>query len=171
MIASILHAKYNNGMKNTKKGCDSLTLDKQLCHRLYVTSNAVTRASRPVLEAIDLTYSQYVVMMALWEEDALSVGELQQKTLIDSGCLSLMLKKMVSKDLIKLVASQADKRSKVVYLTEAGLALKAIAQSERDKLHAVQTTLLTTEEFETLTQLLDKLQTGLLANEINGKSI
>lgn len=167
LIASTLCAKYNAFMKNTQKGCDSLTLDKQLCHRLYVTSNAVIRASRPVLEATDLTYPQYVVMMALWEKDALSVGELQQKTLIDSGCLSLMLKKMVAKTLIQLVANEDDKRRKTVKLTKSGLSLRAIAQRERDKLNAIQTQLLTGDEFEHLTHLLDKLKTGLLAHETN----
>lgn len=146
--------------------CDNLTLDKQLCHRLYVTSNAVTRASRSILDATGLTYPQYVVMMALWEHDAISVGELQQKTLIDSGSLSLMLKKMVAKNLIQLIASKDDKRRKAVHLTEEGWALRAIAQHERDKMHAAQAQLLTENELNQLTYLLDKLKTGLLANDI-----
>lgn len=72
-------------------------LKNLLCHRLYTASNAITRTYRPFLEALQLTYPQYITMVALWEKDNLSVKELHKITEIDNGCLSLMLKKMLEK--------------------------------------------------------------------------
>ncbi|MEC8226255.1 MAG: MarR family transcriptional regulator, partial [Pseudomonadota bacterium] len=62
-----------------------LKLDNQLCHRLYMASNGIARAYRDSLNQLDLTYPQYVVMMALWEKDQISIAELLEKTAIDGG--------------------------------------------------------------------------------------
>ncbi len=144
---------------------DSQRLANQLCHRFYVISNAITRAYRPLLDETDLTYPQYVVMMALWEEDDLSISELQQKTLIDTGCLSLMLKKMRSKGVIELSTSQTDRRVKKVVLTEKGAALKATTQKARDEFRQTQQPVLTDAELQQLTDLLDKLKAGLVTKD------
>ncbi len=139
---------------------DNQQLDKQLCHRFYVISNAITRNYRPALDKINLTYPQYVAMMALWEKDNISVGELHKKTLIDNGCLTLMLKKMCDKGFIKMVISDTDKRMKKIKLTAKGTQLKAVAQKERNALPQEQ--ILSKEEVQQLTQLLDKLKSGLI---------
>ncbi len=149
----------NNKITNST---DSQQLANQLCHRFYVISNAITRKYKPMLDTINLTYSQYVVMMALWEKDDISISELQQKTLIDTGCLSLMLKKMCNKNLIKLAVSDTDKRMKKVKLTDKGSKLKVTAQKERDKLQKEQNQLLSEAEFQQLINLLDKLKADLL---------
>ncbi len=115
-----------------------------------------------MLDKLNLTYPQYVVMMALWEEDNISISELQQITLIDIGCLSLMLKKMQAKGLIDLVASVTDKRMKKVKLTSAGTELKSRAQQEKDKLQQTQEPTLSDSEIQQLTDLLDKLKNGLI---------
>ncbi|MDG6882445.1 Organic hydroperoxide resistance transcriptional regulator [Phocoenobacter uteri] len=141
---------------------DNHQLSNQLCHRFYVISNAITRRYRASLEKVNLTYPQYVAMMALWEEDNISVGELHKKTLIDNGCLTLMLKKMCDKNLITLVVSETDKRMKRVKLTEKGAKLKEIVQKEREKAQQEQNKLLTEDEFQQLVFLLDKFKSGLI---------
>ncbi|MDP8162374.1 MarR family transcriptional regulator [Pasteurella skyensis] len=137
-------------------------LSNQLCHRFYVISNAITRRYRTSLEKVDLTYPQYVAMMALWEEDNISVGELHKKTLIDNGCLTLMLKKMCDKNLITLIVSDTDKRMKKVKLTDKGIKLKEIVQKEREKAQQEQEKRLTEEEYQQLVFLLDKFKSGLV---------
>ncbi|MBR0572624.1 MULTISPECIES: MarR family winged helix-turn-helix transcriptional regulator [Pasteurellaceae] len=137
-------------------------LSNQLCHRFYVISNAITRRYRASLEKIDLTYPQYVAMMALWEEDNISVGELHKKTLIDNGCLTVMLKKMCDKNLITLISSDTDKRIKKVKLTDKGLKLKVIAQKEREKIQQEQKQILSETEYQQLIYLLDKLKSDLI---------
>ncbi len=71
-----------------------LKLENQLCHRFYTLSNAFTRAYRPLLKALDITYPQYVTLMALWETDDITIAELLEKTVIDGGAMSLILKKL-----------------------------------------------------------------------------
>lgn len=142
------------------------TLESQLCHRLYVLSNAVTRTYRPLLEAVNLTYPQYVVMMALWQQHAnnqhhLSIGELQKITSIDNGCLSLMLKKMVNKGVIELTANPLDKRSKMISLSQVGIDLEQQAGQEKAKIQQQQQDTLSEEDYQNLTHLLDKLKKGL----------
>ncbi len=148
------HADDNDIEKN-----DNQLLENQLCHRMYVISNAITRAYRPLLEKTNLTYPQYVAMMALWEKDNITIGELHTKTKIDMGCLSVMLKKMCHKDLLQLIPSDIDKRVKYVQLTEHGKAIKAVANLERNNL--ADTSLLEADEFQTLIHLLDKLKDNL----------
>lgn len=137
-------------------------LKNLLCHRLYTASNAITRTYRSFLENINLTYPQYITMIALWEKDNLSVKELHQITEIDNGCLSLMLKKMVEKKLITLVPCNKDKRIKYVQLTKMGRQLEAIAMAEKNKIEQTRTKRLTEEEYNQLVDLLDKLKNNLL---------
>ena len=65
-----------------------LKLENQLCHRFYTLSNAFTRAYRPLLKALDITYPQYVTLMALWETDHITIAELLDRTAIDGGAMS-----------------------------------------------------------------------------------
>lgn len=106
-----------------------LSLSNQICHRFYIASNAITRAYKPHLDALNLTYPQYIVMMALWEHKDVEVGQLQALTSIDSGALSLILKKLVQKDLIKVAVNPEDKRRKRVQLSTAGQELEQSAAS------------------------------------------
>ncbi len=115
-----------------------------------------------MLDRVNLTYPQYVVMMALWEKDDVSISELQQKTLIDIGCLSVMLKKMRDKGVIELLASPTDKRMKKVKLSDAGTRLKDHAQQERQQLLQTHQPSLSLAELQQLMNLLDKLKAGLL---------
>lgn len=97
-----------------------LKLENQLCHRFYTLSNAFTRAYRPLLKALDITYPQYVTLMALWESDNITIAELLDRTSIDGGAMSLILKKLEDKTYLRVVKDEQDKRVKRVCLTNTG---------------------------------------------------
>ena len=105
----------------------SLTLDKQVCFALYSASNAVTRAYRPILQKLDLTYLQYMVMMVLWEHHSLNVKELGAKLHLDSGTLTPLLKRLDAKQLIIRTRGEQDERVRQISLTDAGAELKVDA--------------------------------------------
>jgi len=101
-----------------------LRLDKQLCFALYGAAHAFTRAYKPLLTPLGLTYPQYVVMMALWEEDDLSVKALGEKVGLDSGTLSPLLKRLEQIQYVSRRRDAADERVVFITLTEEGKALK-----------------------------------------------
>lgn len=105
-----------------------LKLENQLCFPLYACSKEVVRRYTPHLDKIGLTYTQYLVMMALWEYGDLSVGEMGEKLYLDSGTLTPLLKKMEVRGLIKRVRSDVDGRRVVISLTDEGAALKERAR-------------------------------------------
>ena len=105
-----------------------LKLENQLCFPLYACSKEVVRRYAPYLDKLNLTYTQYLVMMALWEYGELSVGELGERLYLDSGTLTPMLKKMEEKGYVIRVRSSVDERRVNVQLTEAGEALKGSAR-------------------------------------------
>ncbi|MCS4307053.1 DNA-binding MarR family transcriptional regulator [Rheinheimera pacifica] len=102
----------------------TLPLEQQLCFALYSASNAVVRLYRPLLQPFDLTYPQYVVMLALWQQDNISLGELGSKTLFDSGTLTPLVKKLEQKGWLKRIPSAVDERVKHVVLTSSGKTLE-----------------------------------------------
>lgn len=102
----------------------TLPLDQQLCFALYSVSNAVVRLYRPLLQPFDLTYPQYVVLLALWQQDNISLGKLGRATLFDSGTLTPLVKKLEQKQLLQRLPSQDDERVKQVVLTAEGRALQ-----------------------------------------------
>lgn len=108
---------------------DPLLLDHQVCRSLYSASNALTRAYRPLLAPLGLTYPQYLVMLALWEQDRVSVGDLCTRTRLDPGSLTPLLKRMASKGLLLRARAKVDERKRVIALTRAGLALKEAARA------------------------------------------
>ena len=108
---------------------DHLKLENQLCHRLYVASNALTRIYRPFLEKLSISYPQYVVLMALWEEDKITMGELSKRTLMDKGFLTTIVKKLEESSILKLKSDSHDKRKKVIELTKKGWGLQSKASS------------------------------------------
>ncbi|MEI8670558.1 MULTISPECIES: MarR family winged helix-turn-helix transcriptional regulator [unclassified Pseudoalteromonas] len=103
---------------------EQLKLKNQLCHRLYMASNSIARAYREPLNELNLTYPQYVVMMALWEQDEITIAELIDKTAIDGGAMTQILKKMSDKSLLAVIKDEHDKRKRLVQLTQHGQSLK-----------------------------------------------
>ncbi|MBF6468652.1 MarR family transcriptional regulator [Nocardia beijingensis] len=106
---------------------DHLTLDEQLCFPLYAASRAMTAVYRPKLERLGLTYPQYLVMLALWERDERSVGDVCQALDLDSGTLSPLLKRLEAAGLLERRRSAADERRVDIRLTDRGRALRAEA--------------------------------------------
>lgn len=114
---------------------EQLKLKNQLCHRLYMASNSIVRAYREPLADINLTYPQYVVMMALWEEDKITIAALVEKTAIDGSAMTQILKKIADKALLTITLDVKDKRKRLVQLTAAGQDLKLKAASIPSKIH------------------------------------
>lgn len=107
---------------------EALALDNQLCFALYTASRAVIRLYRPLLDALGLTYPQYLVMLVLWEHGTVTVKELGRELDLDSGTLSPLLKRLEAHGLVARVRSSTDERSVLVGLTEAGTALRERAE-------------------------------------------
>lgn len=133
-----------------------LKLDNQICHRLYMASNSVVRAYRDALNQLDLTYPQYVVMMALWEENKMSIAGLLNKTKIDGGAMTQILKKMADKQLLSVVIDKEDKRKRLVKLESHGLKLQHQAVDIPDQIRC-RFQSINTQEADQLMHLLDKL--------------
>lgn len=102
----------------------TLPLPQQVCFALYSANNAMMRLYRPLLQPFDLTYPQYVVLLALWQQDNISLGQLGTATLFDSGTLTPLVKKLEQKGWLQRVSDASDERVKKVLLTAAGRALE-----------------------------------------------
>lgn len=139
---------------------DILKLENQLCHRFYAVSNALTRVYRPLLKSLDITYPQYVVMMGLWEEDAITIQVLLQRTRIDGGAMSLILKKLQAKGYIDVKVGEQDKRARFIHLTEAGRAAKAAAEDIPKQL-VCKINRLNNDELAEMRRLIDLLSDDL----------
>jgi DNA-binding MarR family transcriptional regulator len=106
---------------------DELSLDRQLCFALYAASRAMTAVYRPVLDELGITYPQYLVLLALWEQDGRGVGELCEELSLDTGTLSPMLKRLGALGLVERQRLASDERRVEIRLTERGRALRAQA--------------------------------------------
>lgn len=111
-------------MTNTSDSCESLRLDNQLCFALHSTSLLMTKVYKPLLQALGLTYPQYLAMMVLWEENALTVSEISNRLLTDPGSLTPLLKRLEGEGLLSRTRSREDERVVVVELTDAGRNLR-----------------------------------------------
>jgi len=96
----------------------AFNLENQLCFEVYKAANQFTKLYRQVLEEFDLTYPQYLVLLALWEQDQLLVKELSEKVSLGIGTLNPIVNKLVSKGWITKEISTEDKRAVIVSLTE-----------------------------------------------------
>ena len=103
---------------------DSLKLENQLCFPLYACSKEIVRRYKTYLDKLDLTYTQYIVMMVMWEEKELNVKELGDKLFLDSGTLTPVLKKLEAKGYVTRERSKIDERTLIVTLTESGKELR-----------------------------------------------
>jgi DNA-binding MarR family transcriptional regulator len=115
--------EQDSGSQNTDND-HCIKLENQVCFPLYSAANAVIRAYRPLLNKLDLTYPQYLVMMVLWEDNNLSVKEIGDKLLLDSGTLTPLLKRLENKGVLTRLRNEKDERARVISLTPAGIAMK-----------------------------------------------
>ena len=107
---------------------EQLKLDNQVCFRLYMASRLITQAYRPLLEPLELTYPQYLVMLILWEQDNQLVGDLSRRLALDSNTLTPLLQRMEKEGLIIRSRGIADGRQTLVTLTKKGLHLQEQAK-------------------------------------------
>ena len=137
---------------------ESLKLDNQLCFPLYAAARNVVKKYTPFLEKIDLTYTQYIVMMVLWEHRTISARDLGKKLFLDSGTLTPVLKSLEKKGFVKRSRSTEDERVLLVTVTPEGIALRdravAVPQQIADCIR------LDPEEAMQLYTLLHKLLAG-----------
>ena len=103
---------------------EAMKLENQLCFPLYAAARSVMNLYTPYLKPLGLTYTQYLVLLVLWERDGLTVGELCAKLMLDNGTLSPLLKKMEQAGYVARTRSREDERVVVISLTEAGKALQ-----------------------------------------------
>lgn len=106
-----------------------VTLDSMLCFAVYATGHAFTRFYKPRLDALDLTYPQYLVFMALWERDDITVGALGNRLFLDSGTITPLIKRLEARGLLRRRRDDDDERQVRIQLTPAGRALQARAQA------------------------------------------
>ena len=101
-----------------------LRLENQLCFPLYAVSNMITRKYKPLLDGLDLTYTQYIVMMVLWEEKQVNEKFLCEKLFLKSNTVAPLLKKLQTKGYINKEKDSSDERNLIITLTETGESLK-----------------------------------------------
>lgn len=103
---------------------DALKLENQLCFPLYACSREIIKQYKPFLDELELTYTQYITMMVLWEHSSVTVKQLGDMLYLDSGTLTPLLKKLEAKGLVDRKRSTADERNLIVSITEQGEALR-----------------------------------------------
>ena len=133
----------------------ALRLRNQLCFPLYAVSNMITRKYNPLLDKLDLTYTQYIVMMVLWEEKQVNEKFLCEALCLKSNTVTPLLKKLHAKGYIEKSKDSSDERNLVITLTEAGEALQDKALCVPESI--AQEFRITPEEAMTLYQILYKM--------------
>ncbi len=119
---------------STVRGEDPLLLDNQLCFALYAASHAIKKAYRPRLDAMGLTYPQYLILLVLWTEDALKVSDIGQRLHLDSGTLTPVLKRLESVGLVTRARRAQDEREVEISLTPSGRDLRQRAVGVRHEI-------------------------------------
>ena len=139
---------------------NSIPLNARTCFALYSTSLAMTKVYKPILKALKLTYPQYLVMLALWENDGLTVSSLGDALFLDSGTLTPLLKRLENSGYVKKTRSLSDERCVVVNLTAAGRALGNNSQNIDG--HVVSASGCSAEYLGNLARQLVELRSSLL---------
>lgn len=109
------------------KTYDQLKLDNQLCFRLYTASRLITQAYEPYFKPLGITYTQYLVLLVLWENDEQPINEIGRRLLLGINTTSPLIKRMEKLGLVARHGVDSDKRRQIVYLTDKGKAMKAKA--------------------------------------------
>lgn len=142
---------------------ESLKLDNQLCFALYACAKEVTRIYKPVLDKFGITYTQYITLLVLWEQDNITVKELGKKLHLDSGTLTPLLKKLENLGLLQRIRDTEDERNVYIKLTEKGFNMKDEALEIPAKVFCS-----TGISMEEALDLREKLK--LLLNNLNDKA-
>lgn len=140
-----------------------LKLSNQLCFPLYACSKEIVKKYRPFLTEINLTYTQYLTMLVMWEEEEINVKELGERLYLDSGTLTPVLKKLEQKSFVKRTRDKEDERVLKVSLTKAGRRLKEKALEVPKKMSSCLR--FSKEEALFLSTTLDKILRDLSSEE------
>ena len=147
---------------------EAMKLTNQLCFPLYAAARNVTGLYTPWLKSLGLTYTQYIVLLVLWEEDGISVTEIGEKLMLDNGTLSPLLKKMEKAGYINRRRSSDDERVVMITLTEEGRALQEKAKDiPRQMAGCVE---LSPEKAQMLYTLLYELLGNQKSHDMKGES-
>lgn len=141
---------------------DLLKLDKQLCFAMYSTNLAMHKLYRKLLQQLNLTYPQYLVMLVLWEHDQLTVSDIGERLFLDSATLTPLLKRMETAQLISRTRSPEDERQVIIGLTTTGQALRELAQTIPEQVFCASACQL--DELMTLKTQLESLRAKLNRN-------
>ena len=133
----------------------ALRLENQLCFPLYACARQIVKQYTPYLKPLGLTYTQYILMMVLWEGGSPTMGELGRRLFLDSGTLTPMLKKLEKQGYLKRKREKIDERVVRISLTQKGWELRDRAADIPEKIARCCT--LTQEELETVYRILYKL--------------
>ena len=142
---------------------DVLKIENQLCFPLYACAREVIKQYKPSLDELDLTYTQYITMMVLWERRSATVKELGKYLYLDSGTLTPLLKKMEAKGLLSRTRSTTDERNMIISLTEEGENLRERALAVPAKMSRCVP--LEPQEAEELYRLLYKILAASTAGD------
>ena len=145
--------------KSNSPPAANLFLDNQLCFALYAASLAMTKTYRPLLAPLGLTYPQYVVMLALWQQRELTAGALAQAVALDAGTLVPLVRKLVAQGLLARRRSDDDDRVVFISVTPAGQALKRRAHAVHDQVAC--STQRSASKRKDLTEALQALRSAL----------
>jgi DNA-binding MarR family transcriptional regulator len=118
----------NETSKQALAGVNLLALDNQFCFALYSASHAMTKTYKPMLDRLGLTYPQYLVMLVLWEQDAILVKEIGARLFLDSGTLTPLLKRLEANGLVSRNRDPHDERQVRIVLSAQGRALRQQAE-------------------------------------------
>jgi DNA-binding MarR family transcriptional regulator len=144
---------------------DNLKLENQICFPLYACAKEVVRQYRKPLEELNLTYTQYVVMMVFWEHGGMTEKELGERVKLDSGTLAPLLKRLEKQGLVNRIRPETNERKLYITLTEQGEQLKRRAVSVPDAMRGCLN--LSRDEMEQLKTLLDKALNKMESSEGN----
>ncbi len=137
---------------------EKLYLENQICFPLYVASRLTTRMYGPLLEELDITYPQYLVLLALWQHNNQTVGELTKRLYLETNTLTPLLKRLEQKQYISRKRSETDERSVQISLTDSGLALKEKAVCIPEKIaELVRDSTIDMDELTAFYQTLQKM--------------
>lgn len=117
-----------------------LKLSNQICFPLYSVSRLITKAYKPFLDKMGITYPQYLVLIVLWENDEITINQITEKLLLNTNTLSPMLKRMEKMEIIERNRSEEDERSVIIKLTKKGQELKNKAACIPEELSKVLVT-------------------------------
>lgn len=145
-----------------KKNIPELYLENQLCFPLYAASRLTTKLYGPYLDELGITYPQYIVLLALWEKDGLSVKEIGERLYLESNTLTPLLKRMEQKEILLRNRSKEDERTVIVSLTSTGKKMKLQAKQIPHKLmESFGDETMSEEELRGFQQTLFKLVSAL----------